>query len=311
MTEEPDSIPEPEAAAKAEREIRPDPVLIYAPDPPAAIITMNRPDRRNAINDEMVAGMHSALDLALDDDEIRAVIITGTGSSFSAGIDLHEVLEKADRSHEEKLADAEGLARLFRRLRSFEKVTIAAVNGPALASGCGLATLCDFTLATGSAKFGFPEVTSGFVPAVVSVYMRGILNEKHLRDLLLTGRTLSSDEAHEIGLVSAVVPADDLLERGRDIARRIEKNAPASIRMTKELLETLPGLEIDHALKAAAETNARMMDSPECREGVRAFIEKRDPVWATEEDESVPEPPAEEPKAAGNGARNGDDPAET
>ncbi len=256
-----------------------EPPILYDVDPPAAFITLNRPERRNAINGELVAGLHAALDRALDDDAVRAVILTGAGSSFCSGLDLVEVKGNEGFAYEEHLANADLLARLFRRLRTFEKVTIAAVNGPALASGCGMATLCDFTLSTGSGRFGFPEVRYGFVPAVVSVYMRGIVSEKRLREMLLTGRLFSADEANEIGLISEVVPADQLLQRGREIAAVIARNAPLSIQMTKELLETLPGMEIDRALKASVEYNARMRETQECHEGVTAFLEKREPGW--------------------------------
>jgi len=257
-----------------------EPVVIYSADPPVAVITLNRPERRNALSEALISGLHTALDLALDDEQIRAVILTGAGSAFCSGLDLREAEAQASGSFEERLADADLLARLFRRLRSFEKVTIAAVNGPALASGCGLATLCDFTLATGQARFGYPEVCAGYVPAVVLVYMRGLVNEKQLRDLVLTGRQLPADEAFEMGLVSDVVPADELLDRCRKIAARIALNAPRSIQMTKELLETLPGMEIERALKAAVEYNARMRETDEFKEGVRAFLEKREPDWS-------------------------------
>jgi methylglutaconyl-CoA hydratase len=264
--------------------------VTYQTDPPAAILTLNRPERRNAIGQEIIAGLHDALDRALDDDSVRGVILTGAGSAFSAGVDLSEVRDQKERSYDEHLAAAEALARLFRRLRSFEKVTIAAVNGPALGSGCGLATLCDFTLAIGSARFGYPEVRYGFVPAVVAVYLRDLLGEKRVRDLLLTGRILSADEALEFGIVSEVLPSGDLIDRGKEIAREIAANAPAAIRMTKELLEMLPGLDTDRAIKAAVDANARQQESFECSEGVAAFFEKRAPDWTA----AQPPPPAEE-----------------
>ena len=299
MSDEPEGVSGAEQPVSEEPAGVDEPVVIYTADPPTAIITLNRPARRNALNDDLVTGLHTALDLALDDDQIRAVILTGAGNAFCSGVDLDEADGQTDGSFEERLADADRLARLFRRLRSFEKVTIAAVNGPALASGCGLATLCDFTLATGQARFGYSEVRYGYVPAIVLVYMRGLLNEKRLRDLVLTGRLLSADEACEIGLVSEVVPADDLLERGREIATQIARNAPRSIQMTKELLETLPGLEIERALKAAVEYSARMSETDECKEGVRAFLEKREPDWSclerSDPGEAIQEPTGDGP----------------
>lgn len=273
------------------------PAVLYRVEPPAAFATLNRPDRRNAIDADLIEALHSALDRALDDEDVRAVVITGSGSAFCAGIDLKSALEQADSSFEDQLAAGESLARMFRRLSTFEKVTIAAVNGPALASGCGLALVCDFTLATGVAKFGFPEVRMGFVPAIVSVYLRGMISEKRMRDLLLTGRTFSADEAKEMGLVSEVVPADDLLDRSLQLARTIAANAPLSIQMTKELLEALPGLEIDRALKLAVEHNARIRGTEENVEGIRAFLERRSPRWALEAEANRPDaPPPAEPQ---------------
>lgn len=302
MNDEPDVSSEEEFSGPTGPEVpasEQEPAVIYTADPPAAIITMNRPERCNALNDDLLSGLHAALDFALDDDAVRAVILTGSGDSFCAGSDLHDALARSGSSHEEKLADAERMARLFRRLRSFEKVTIAAVNGPAMASGCGLATLCDFTLATGQARFGYPEVRFGYVPAMVSVYMRGLVNEKHLRDLLLTGRHLTAEEACEIGLVSKVVPADELMQQCLDIVEQIARNAPGSIQMTKELLETLPGMETERALKAAIEYNARMRNSDERSEGTQAFLEKREPNWDLAKEAVAGEPDAaDEPRVA-------------
>src|SRR6185295_6876607 len=141
-------------------------VVSYLAEAPAALVTIVRPDRRNAIDDDVVNGLHAALDRALDDERVRAVIVTGAGDAFSAGLDLKDINAHKDLSHDECVAESEALARLFRRLRSFEKVTIAAVNGAAFGSGCGLAALCDFTIAAKSAELGFTELRLGFVPAV-------------------------------------------------------------------------------------------------------------------------------------------------
>ncbi len=254
-------------------------VVTYSAEPPAAWVTIVRPDVKNAIDESVINALHSALDRALDDDKIRAVIITGADGAFCSGLDLQDFARRPDPSHEESVAETSALARLFRRLRSFEKVTIAAVNGPALGSGCGLAALCDFTVAAASAELGFTELRLGFVPAIVCVYLSWMLPEKRLRDLVLSGRVISSDEAARVGLVSEVVPDAKLLARCREIAAEVAKNAPLAVRTAKELLEMIPGLDVDRALQAAVEVTVRVRESDESREGVASFLEKRAPRW--------------------------------
>lgn len=266
-------------SVKAANEVQSVPPVLLAREGTSMIARLNRPEQMNAINSEIIAGLHDALDRALDDEQTRSVIITAQGSTFCAGVDVVHAAEEGPRSYDESLAEAEELARLFRRLRSYEKVTIAAVNGAALGSGCCLATLCDFTLAVGAARFGYPDVRYGFVPAVVAVFLRGFVNAKRMRDLLLTGRILSADEAHEIGLVSEVVPHGGLMIRALDVANMVSQNAPRATRMTKELLEMLPDMDIDKALRAAVDFNARNRDSAEVREGLSAHAQRRAPDW--------------------------------
>src|SRR5580658_864915 len=166
-----------------------------------ATITLNRPERRNAISPQMMEELGAALDEAAA-SRVRAVILTGEGRAFCAGMDLDLLQSTASASQEETLEAARKMARVFLGLYRFPKPVIAAVNGAAVAGGCGLATLCDFTIAVPEAKFGYPEVRIGFLPAVVSIFLVRQIGEKQARDLLLTGRAIEASEAHRLGLVS-------------------------------------------------------------------------------------------------------------
>src|SRR5215472_5143103 len=170
-------------------------------------ITLNRPDKRNAINTQMIAELQSALD-SIEKTHDRVVVLTGAGSTFCAGMDLSLLQAIATQSPSENQEDSRRMAKMFRRIWSYTKPLIAAVNGHALAGGCGIATLCDFTVAAPEAKFGYTEVKIGFLPAIVSVFLSRQVGEKRARDLLLTGRVVEPEEAREMGLVTEIVPSD-------------------------------------------------------------------------------------------------------
>jgi methylglutaconyl-CoA hydratase len=158
-------------------------------------------------------------------------------------------------------------------------VTIAAVNGAAIAGGCGLATLCDFTLASSAAKFGYTEVRIGFVPAIVSTFLLRQVGEKQARDLLLTGRIIDADEAFRIGLINEVVAPENLLARAEELAQSLAANSPTSLRATKRLLRSFSHVELDRQVAAAVDENARIRTTHDFREGVASFLEKRKPIW--------------------------------
>src|SRR2546430_13931309 len=185
---------------------------------PAAKITCNRPDKRNAISAKMICDLLTALD-ELEKDRTRVVILTGAGSAFCAGMDLEMLSALGRQSAQKNQNVSRRMARMFRRIWSFPKPMIAAVNGHALAGGCGIATLCDFTLAVPEAKFGYTEVKIGFLPAIVSVFLTRQIGEKKARDLLLTGRILEAAEAKEFGLVNEIVPAENLVARSKELAQ--------------------------------------------------------------------------------------------
>src|SRR6201993_4342900 len=200
-----------------------------------AKITLNRPDKRNAINTHMIAELQTALD-TIEKSHSRVVIVTGAGSAFCAGMDLDMLAAIAKQSPAENQEDSRRIAKMLRRLWSFPRPLIAAVNGAAYAGGCGIATLCDFTLAAPEAKFGYTEVKIGFLPAIVSVFLVRQIGEKRSRDLLLTGRILEAPEAKEFGLVSEIVPAENLMERAHELANVLIAASPSSLTRSKHLL---------------------------------------------------------------------------
>jgi len=243
-----------------------------------ATITLNRPDKRNAISFELIDDLLRALDEVAKSDAI-VLIVTGAGKAFCSGMDLDNLKSLLGRSPEQNLEDSRTMVKLFRTLYEFPKVTIAAVNGPAIAGGTGLALLCDFTLAVPDAKFGYTEVRIGFVPAIVSTFLLRQVGEKRARDLLLTGRIFDADEAARMGLVSEIVEPDKLLPRAHELAALLMQNSSASLRATKQLLTDHARAELDAQIEAAVRENAAIRETADFREGISSFLEKRKPVW--------------------------------
>ena len=243
-----------------------------------ATITLNRPEKRNAISYELIDDVLGALG-EIEQSPAQVLILTGSGKAFCSGMDLDNLRSITGRTAEENRADSATMARLFRTLYEFPKVTIAAVNGPAIAGGCGLATLCDFTLAAPEAKFGYTEVRIGFVPAIVSTFLLRQVGEKQARDLLLTGRIFGAEEALRLGLATEIVAGDKLQERARELAGTLLENSPASLLATKRLLKGYSAQTLDSQIEAAVEENARIRTTADFREGVTSFLEKRSPRW--------------------------------
>jgi len=248
-----------------------------------ATLTLNRPDKRNAISTAMIAELQSALD-EIEKSHARVGILTGSGKAFCAGMDLEMLSAIAQQSPSENQEDSRRMAKMFRRIWSFSKPLIAAVNGAALAGGCGIATLCDFTLAVPEAKFGYTEVKIGFLPAIVSVFLSRQIGEKRTRDLLLTGRILGPAEAKEIGLINEIVPAEKLMERAKELADTLIAASPASVTRAKRLLTSAAAAGVDADLERAILENARIRCTPDFKEGLASFLEKRKPVWRNDSD---------------------------
>ena len=252
--------------------------VLYSESQNIVTITLNRPDKRNAISYELIDDVTSALKQAAQ-SSAKVVILTGAGSAFSAGMDLENLKGLLGRTPEQNLEDSRTMAGLFRSLSDFPKPTIAAVNGAAIAGGTGLATLCDFTLAVPEARFGYTEVRIGFVPGIVSSYLIANVGEKRARDLLLTGRLFSAEEAYRFGLVTEIVSPDQLMPRALQLAAQLMENSPASLETTKRLLSSYTKEQLDRQLVSAIRENAAVRQTPDFKEGITSFLEKRKPKW--------------------------------
>jgi len=243
-----------------------------------ATITLSRPEKRNAISAEMINDLIGALG-EIETSSARVAILTGEGKAFCSGIDLAALKAIATQSPLENLEDARRFARLLRRIWSFPKPTIAAVNGPAIAGGCGIATLCDFTLAAPEATFGYPEVRIGFIPATVAIFLMRQIAEKHARDLLLTGRIIDAEEAVRMGLVTQIAPRAELMSAAQTLAATLVGSSPTSLLKTKKLLCDIAAQEVDRELELAIAESAQIRSTVDFREGLASFLEKRPPKW--------------------------------
>jgi methylglutaconyl-CoA hydratase len=243
-------------------------------------LRLNRPTHRNALTPAMQAHLIEAFKEAEASPTTRVLVLTGSGEAFCSGLDLSALQAMQHKSAMELADDAHRIAEIFRSLYELSLPTIAAVNGHAIAGGTGLATLCDFTLAAPSAKFGYTEARIGFVPAIVSAYLTLQVGEKRARDLLLTARLFTAEEALAYGLVTEIVPADSLEARVEALARSLIANSPSSLRATKHLLADQNRAWLDAALHFSLEANARSRETADFREGIAAFLEKRKPTWS-------------------------------
>lgn len=246
-----------------------------------ATFALNRPEKCNAISSKMISEFLQGLD-EVDSGPARVLILTGTGKAFCGGIDLQALKDFRTQSDSAITTDARRIANMFRRLYTYPKPTIAAVNGAAVAGGCGLATLCDFTLATPEARFGYTEVRVGFIPAIVSSYVVRQVGEKRARELLLSGRIFSAAEAQAMGMVSEIIEPAMLHARAHELARSLAEMSPVALSHTKRLLLNFSEEEMKREAELAVEASARVRKTADFREGLTAFLEKRKAKWRGE-----------------------------
>jgi methylglutaconyl-CoA hydratase len=240
-----------------------------------ARITINRPEKRNALNDAVIAALKDALRQADQDESVRAVSLAGAGADFCSGADLAELQKISNASVAENLEDARSLLELFMLIRLVRVPVIAAVKGRALAGGCGLATACDIVLASRSARFGYPEVKLGFIPAMVMAMLRRSVSEKRAFELVTLGAEFTAEEAVGFGLVNHVFDDEGFAGEVEKFAGRFEKVSRSAVSLSKQLLYQIDGMSFENALDSGADMNVIARMTADCRRGVAAFLKKQ------------------------------------
>jgi methylglutaconyl-CoA hydratase len=252
----------------------------YAHRGPAAVVTINRPDKRNALSRALIAALSDAFRRAADDADARCVILTGSGPAFCAGMDLDELRGTLVNQSDAELVwdDAAKLSALYELIYMLPKPTVATVNGAAVAGGAGLVTVCDLAVAVPAAKFGYPEVRRGLVAAMVMPHLLRHVGERAARWLLLTGELIDADAAVRVGLINEVVAVEQLLPAAEKWAGLLAEGGPKALATTKELLRrcSRQGPSVDELARASAEP--RLTD--ECRSGLAAFFDKKPVPWS-------------------------------
>jgi len=238
-------------------------------------ITLNRPDKRNALDGEIVGELKAAFGTSAADDACRVVLLAGAGTDFCSGADLANLEKTAHNSVLENMADARLTADLFLMMRNHPRPVIAAVQGRALAGGCGIATACDIILAAQSAQFGYPEVNIGFVPAMVMAILRRSVSEKAAFELVVTGETVSAARAHELGLVHRVFGDDQFSMEVESYVTKLAAKSASAVMLSKRLLYNMDSMSFEAALQAGVEINAIARQTEDCRKGLEKFLKKK------------------------------------
>ena len=244
------------------------------------IITLNRPDKRNALNSIVIEELKEAFANFDSDKEVKVIILRASGTVFSAGADLQYLQQLQKNSFTENLEDSNSLKELFLQIYNLKKVVIAEVQGHAIAGGCGLMTVCDYAFTVPAAKFGYTEVKIGFIPAIVLVFLLRKISEARAKEMLLSGQLIASDKAYEIGLVSRVVPENELSGYVEGFATDLAKsNSATSMGLTKKLISGVQGMALENALTLAVETNARVRESEDFQKGIAGFLNGEKITW--------------------------------
>ena len=245
-----------------------------------ARITLNRPEKRNALNHQAVDELTLSFVRAGEDVNVKVVELHANGDVFSAGADLDYLQELQTNSYEENLDDSKHLANLFKTIHTLSKPVIARIQGSAIAGGCGLATVCDFSIASTNAKFGYTESRIGFVPAIVMIFLVRKIGDTRARDLMLTGRLIDATEAAAMGLITYSVPPEELNETVKQLTDVLLNDTSAqSLELIKQMLANVQTMTLDDALNYAAKTNAKARATDDCKKGIAAFLNKEKIRW--------------------------------
>ena len=239
-----------------------------------ARITLNRPEKRNALNSELVEALKDSLRRAGNDGEVRAIVLSGAGSDFCSGADLSALQKISTASVEENLEDARSLMELFTLIRSIRLPVVAAVRGRALAGGCGLATACDIVLAARSSRFGYPEVKIGFVPAMVMAILRRNVSEKRAFELVTLGEEIGAEDAVSFGLINQIMDDEAFDDEVDTFVQRFMKTSGSAVALTKQLLYRTDAMSFEDALQFGVDENVIARMSEDCRKGIERFLRK-------------------------------------
>lgn len=251
-----------------------DQTVLFAIEGAIAVVTLNRAEKRNALNDALISGLKAALHEADASDAVHVVLITGAGTDFCSGADLAALQKISESSITENLEDAQSLMELFALIRQVRVPVVAAVRGKALAGGCGLATACDLVLAAQSARFGYPEVKIGFVPAMVMAILRRNVSEKRAFELIARGAELGAEEAERIGLVNHVFADDAFETEVEKYVAGFEKVSRSAVMLSKRLLYQMDSLTFNAALQAGVDVNTIARMTEDCQQGIARFLKK-------------------------------------
>ena len=240
-------------------------------------LTLNRPEKRNALNSALIRSLTQVLRASDEDANVSVVMLEGAGEDFCAGADLESLARLGEAGVMENLADVDELADLFLAIRHARKPVVAVVRGRAMGGGCGLATACDLVLAAESARFAYSEILLGFVPAMVMTILRRNVSEKRAFEMMVTGATFSATEAAEAGLINHVFPDDQLTARATEFVGALAERSPSAVQLTKRLFHLHDGMTFDAAIRAGADVNALARLSEDTRAGVARFLQQRRP----------------------------------
>lgn len=248
--------------------------ILYQIDESIARITLNRPEKKNALSDTLIAALKDSLKRAGNEEAVRVVMIKGAGSDFCSGADLSALQRIADSSIADNARDARSLMEVFTLIRDLSVPVVAAVHGRALAGGCGLASACDIVLASASARFGYPEVKIGFVPAMVTAILRRNVSEKRAFELLTLGREITAGDAMEMGMVNRVFPDESFESDVTGYVNEFSNVSRSAVSLTKKLLYQMDGLSFRDALETGADVNVIARMTADCQKGIARFLKR-------------------------------------
>jgi methylglutaconyl-CoA hydratase len=254
--------------------------ITYKVENRLGFITLNRPDKRNALSHELVVELTACFKEAERDEAVKVIILAANGDAFCAGADLGYLQRLQDFSYEENLEDSNTLKQLFLTIYNLDKVVVAQVQGHALAGGCGLATVCDFVFTVPEAKFGYTEVKIGFIPAIVMIFLLRKLGEARAKQLLLSGDLITAQEALQLGLINKIILRETLVTEVLQFATHlVESNSTNSMMLTKKMIADVQSMKLNEALTFASEMNAKARASQDCKKGIAAFLNKEKIRW--------------------------------